>query len=60
MCCIEMVLAGAVVKEFRTNIVNFPPPKQFGVEDVRLSVQSDVCPGVIAGCVVHPSVLGHL
>ncbi len=49
-----------VVKEFRINIVTFPLPKQGGVEDVGLSVQSDVCPGVIAGCGVHTGdVLGH-
>ncbi|RUM30450.1 MAG: hypothetical protein DSY42_04590 [Aquifex sp.] len=44
-----------VKKELRTNIINFLLPKQVGVEDLWLSVQSNMYPAVIIGCVYrHP------
>ncbi len=44
-----------VRKELRTNIINFLLPKQDGVEELWLSVQSNKHPAVIIGCVYrHP------
>ncbi len=53
-----MVLAGVVVsvkRECRTSIVNFLLPKQAGVEDLWLCVQSNMYPAVSIRCVYrHP------
>ncbi len=44
-----------VKKELRTNVVNFHLPKQAGVEDLWLCVQSNMYPAVIMGWVHrHP------
>ena len=44
-----------VKKELKTNIINFLLPKQAGVEDLWLIVQSNMYPAVIIGCVYrHP------